>query len=504
MSISTQGVDAGQIETATSVTLFARWITWSVLIASTGYRALGLTRSLWWDEVYTAWAYVLRGPDTIRLATAYIPNNHTLFSWLTWATSGPFGLGEPVLRAWSFLPGTAASALLLVFAARRFGWTTAAVLSVSLALSPLHALLVTEARGYGLVLLSMTLLLLGATLRIEGSAVGGDLLLAGGTLIGALTIPTVAIPAAIFWLIALILGPRPGVRTFSLGAAVAAIGFWWYQPILPEITSRTTAVGSRHGAPPGLLDPLLGPVRLLGADAAVGLERLLPAPFVVLLLSFAVVVGLIVAYRSTRGIGLQLLLVPVGTIAVYGVLGMHLVPRYIGMLLPLTFLTMSIGLVSLASVLVERFGRGGRVGIAAVAAATVLSTLPQTLEANEPRQDFAGVAELTEQVGPDLVILGANDIGYRFYLRDLELRLLDDEPGLICNASEPAVFLEAATGPSPDLSDLTCLRDLGFQQVRFAQQSEPGFLTAWILDPRYDWQHAGSLPDDVDMGSEGS
>ena len=106
---------SAEVDDAPSPEPARRRLAVAVFVTLVASRLYGLGRSLWQDEAYTAWAYVVRGPDTIRLLDAYLPNNHLLYSWLTWQTSRVLGVTEPVLRLWAVVPALLVATLAIAW-----------------------------------------------------------------------------------------------------------------------------------------------------------------------------------------------------------------------------------------------------------------------------------------------------------------------------------------------------------------------------------------------------
>ena len=464
----------------------ARTATWGLVVAMTVWRATSLDRSLWWDEVYTAWAYVLRGPTTIRAAESYIANNHLLFSWLSWATAQPFGNSEVVLRLWAFLPGTAATVWACLWLGRRHGWSLAAILAGILALTPLHVQLTTEARGYGLVLLASVGLLIAGTNACERGAAHDDLLLAALALLGVATIPTFALPAAVVGLVVLGYRRHAPARPVLLGLVAAAAGWWWYAPVRAPILAGVTGVGARHGDAVGILDPVAAPARLLAAGTVTGVTERVPASgpgmaLIHLLLVVAVVGGGLRLVRRDRVLGLLVLLVPPGMVAMMGLLGMHLLPRYLAALFPAVAIALAVAVQDVAAALLRRWPRGAPVLLAALVLGWATVNLPALRAELQPRQDLSGVAELVDGAADATVVLARTEVAWSFYLRDHPTEVVEDEAMLadrVCDGQAPVWFVEPTVEPRPQPD---CLIAVGAVRHTLPQRAGPGALTVWWL-----------------------
>ncbi len=465
----------------------ARAIAWAFVVATAVLAASGLARSLWWDEVYTAWAYVLRGPDTIRDPSAYIANNHVLFSGLTWATSRLLGTSEVVLRLWAVVPGVAAMAWLTALVGRRLGWTIAAVTAGLLALSPLHLLLITEARGYGLVLLASVALLAGAA-----GAAGpqprwrDDLTLTVAAALGTATVASLALPAAVVAGTALLRRQRDRLRLLLLGVAAVAVVLAWYAPLLDPITASVGGVGARHGEQATLLSPLLAPARLLLlaplGDGPLGgvLSGGVGGVVASLLLAALVLAGGILAVRRDPDLGWPVLVLPPATVVASGLLGLHLLPRYLTGLLPAVVVAAAVALTALARAAHQRARRATGVAVSIAVLALALAAIPLLVAERSPRQALKDAAQVVADVDADQVLLTSDDVAWRYYLHDEPATVVapDELAAALCgDAGGTLVVVDpmlGAAGPPP------CADERGLVPITLPQRAEPGFQRVWV------------------------
>lgn len=444
-------------------------------------RLPGLGRSLWLDEVYTAWAYVLRGPGTIRDGAAYIPNNHVLFSWLTWGTSTVLGMGEVVLRVWALVPGLVAAAWLVWWIGGRVprtGWWVAAVATVLAAASPLHAMLVTEARGYGLVLLAATGTLIGGVEAVERARLRDDVVLAGSILVGLLTVPSFVVLAAVT--AAVVLSGRRLhhlLRLAVLAAGVGAITLVWYRPMLARIVADTTGVGARWGEPATVLSPLVDTPGLLVTPS---LGLLAGTSIATLLATVLLATGAVDLWQRDRWLSVTVAVVPAGSMLVLAAIGFHLLPRYVAYLLPHALVATAAGSVAAIDALARRSRP-----LASVVAGVALSIVfvggwdavgrAQTI----PRQDFLGVSRIADAIAPVTTITGDDHVGLRYYLRSHDPQVVTAPAqldALLCDAPGPVLYVAPVDGSGTDMS---CFELAGFEVHRLAQDSAPGYLEIW-------------------------
>ena len=145
-----------------------------------------LGTSFWHDETVTAFFYVDRGPRGIFFGH-YVPNNHVLFSLLSWATTGIVGHFEASYRIWSVLPALVSVAVIGWWAWRRFGPLTAVAVLIFATVAPLHLVLAPQARGYGLGFLAGAGMLVGAARAADSGSVSDVVVFAAFGLVGIWT-----------------------------------------------------------------------------------------------------------------------------------------------------------------------------------------------------------------------------------------------------------------------------------------------------------------------------
>jgi hypothetical protein len=446
-------------------------------------RSIGLRRSLWHDEAYTAWAYVERGPATIHAAEAYIPNNHLLFSYLAWLSSRGLGTSEVSLRLWSLIPGLAASVVLVRWVGRRLGWHVAFVTAGFMLVSPLHLALVTEARGYGLVLAASVGLLIGAVGASERDRGRDDATWFSSALVGCLTIPSFVVPVvATAGLLAGTPARRRWRRWTLLGGGAAVIVALWYQPLVQAILGRVDAVGSGWGVRAGPSAILWAPPALLGAPSVTHLLPGAPARMVEGAAVALVALGGWWLWRRDRPLAVIVILLPVLSLAFLAVLRFHLLARYVAYLYPAVAVASAAGLVAGVSWLAKRSRPATMVLVPlSVALLVVGGWRAVTASVTVPRQDFRSVAGLVAEVAPDEVVLASPHVGFTYYLTAHELLVIEDEVVLdqhLCRAEPPVLYLPPVDRPAPLLP---CLEQRGYVRYGWAQRSEPGTMTAWVL-----------------------
>jgi hypothetical protein len=444
-------------------------------------RVAGLGRSLWWDEAFTAHRYVRGGPSTLLDADLYVANNHVLFSALTWATTQVSGTSEPALRLWVVLPAFAGVALVVGWLWRRL---TPAVGLAALALftaSTLHATMSTEVRGYGLVLLTSSVLLVVACGSDRTPTWRDDLVMGAAGLAAMLTFPptvTVYLAHAGVSLLRREVGRlRLVVVTATAGAATALV----YAPLLGAMFDRADRVGSRFADPIRWWSPVIDPLRL---TATPSFEPLLggvgPLAVAVTVVLGVVGIATLLAGRQ-RALGWHLLAALGGSIGLLALVGFHLAERYLTFLLPHATVAAAVGLVAVLGGLRERPPAAAGWASVAVPVAVALVAVPTVWRSmTVPVQAFGDAAAAIEEEAPGVpIVVDRLHVGWAWYLDDREVGVAREQErldALVCDADGPVVF-----APDPDMGRLEpppCLTDDDAR--RFVQQREPGELVVYL------------------------
>ncbi|MTV27250.1 hypothetical protein FTX61_17790 [Nitriliruptoraceae bacterium ZYF776] len=428
---------------------------WALALAATGVllvwtRLTGLSRSLWWDEAYTANRYVPGGAEVILDPDRYSANNHVLYSLLSSWTAGVFGPDEAVLRLWVVLPALASVALVAWWCWRRLD-PALAVLTVALTTgSWLATRLHTEARGYGLVLLAASVLLVVPS-RAERDRVswGEDLAVAAAGAVGMLTFPPVVMLYLVHSGTWLLRRTVHRVRLVACTAAAGAVTFLVLRPLLSTMLAGADRVGSNHGDPVTWWSPVVAPLSLLGGQS---LDPLLPGGEVVASVA-AVVLGAIGLWWVARRLpeaAWHLVAALAGSVVLLGFLGFHVLDRYLAFLLPHVLVAVAAGVLALVDLAVR--GRPPRLRVTVVAVLLVGILVPGVLAAQDetslPRQNFADAAAGIEAVDPAVVVVRRLHVGYRWYLGRDAVTIVDDAAEAdeaFCDGPRPAVYV-----PDPD------------------------------------------------------
>jgi hypothetical protein len=439
------------------------------VVALVATRVTGMTRSLWWDEAFTAHRYVRGGTEVILDPDLYFANNHVLYSLLASWTSDLLWLGDAVIRVWVVVPALVGAGLVLWWAWRRLSPAVAVTATALLTISPLAARLQTEARGYGLVLLSASVLLVvtsrGADLPARWR---DDVVVAVAGAVGMLTFPPVVTLYLAHTGVWFLRRREQRWRLIVFTAAAGAVTFLVLRPLLATMLAGADRVGSRAADPITWWSPVIGPLQVLGGPS---FDPVLPGGAQVAAVVTVVlgVVGL-AALLDERGLGarhlevaLQLVAALGISVALLGFFGFALLDRYMALTFPAVVVAVAVGLVALV-----RLAAGGRPAVATAGTLVLLLLVAvpglaaARAETAEPRQNFAGAAAAIRESQPATVVVRRLHVGYAWYFDRLgidEVRTGDaaEADEAFCGGPRPAVYVpdpdsEPADGP-------TCLEE---------------------------------------------
>ena len=457
---------------AAAATLTTLWL-WT--------RVTGLSRSFWWDEVYTAHRFVAGGAEVIFDPERYSANNHVLFSLLGSWTTNLLGEGEVVLRLWVLGPALLATAVLVWLLWWRLGPPVAVLALGLVTFSVFAAVVQTEARGYALGTVAAAVLLAVTVTQAREATVGGDALAAVAGAVGMLSFPPVLmlyLSHAGVWLLT---RRSAKLRLVVFTAASGLVTALVLRPLLGTMLEGADRVGSRRADPVSWWSPVIEPLGLVGGR---GLEPMLPGPESVAFW-VAVLVGLLgigVALWRDRWLGVQLLAALAGTIVLLGVVGFHLRDRYIAFLLPHVVAAMAIGLAAAFGLFRQRHTVWGKAAVLVLLAAmAVPGLLAVQHETNQPLQNFKDAAAGIMAEEPATVVMRSAHVGYRYYLEREVFVLADDQAEadeLFCDGERPAVYVPNPDREPPD--GPTCLDEA--RQEGAPDRSPDGEIRWYVLD----------------------
>jgi riboflavin transporter FmnP len=231
---------------------------WTTLVGSALCLAwsllFGLDLSLWHDEVATVLHYISKGPQAIFVGAD--PNNHMLFSLVTWASTTLSATTEFAYRFWSVIPAAVAVGLAFFWLKAKTGIVTATAFLTLTAVNPLFISLVRQARGYGMTSLFVLMMIGAAWHATAPSSLPRTLWPVGiWATLAIFTLPQAALP---FLALLLVLFPTHRWRVLALGGGVAGSSLLWYLGNLNGLIDR---VGVGFGAPLPWYGFLNGPIK---------------------------------------------------------------------------------------------------------------------------------------------------------------------------------------------------------------------------------------------------
>jgi hypothetical protein len=444
-------------------------------------RLTGLTRSLWWDEAFTANRYVRLGPEAIFDPTLYSANNHVLYSLVAHLSARWWGPEEWVLRLGVLVPSLLAVGLLVWLLWRRVG-PPAAVLALALVVaSPLAVALHTEARGYGLVLLAATVLLAVPVVQHDRPTWGGDLAVALAGVAAMLSFaPAVAVYLAHTgaWLV---LRGAHRVRLVVLTALAGAVTAVTLRGLLPVMLDGADRVGSRHAEPLRWWSPFVAAV---DQQVSRGLQAALPGPawLATGITLAAAALGVVVLLGRDRPLGVHVTVAVLAPVALLALLGFHPIDRYLAFLMPQALTAVAVGGAAACGALGAGRSRAPAIAVGVMTGLLLLGGVPRVQAyTSVPMQDFKSVAAGVEEEDAEVIAMRRLHVGYAWYLDREELTLVDEVEDLeeaFCEGPRPAVYV-----PDPDREPPggppACIGEA--EQIAFEIQRDPGEQVYFVL-----------------------
>jgi SAM-dependent methyltransferase/4-amino-4-deoxy-L-arabinose transferase-like glycosyltransferase len=384
-------------------------------------RLIDMQTGFWDDEAATVMRYINKGPAGIYSSANYTPNDHILYSLLSWVTVGILGHHEADYRIWSVFPAMLSAGLLVLWARRRLGRATALALAAVLLTAPYLLYETVQARGYGLAQLGIVLVLI-AVLEIEehGPRRWSLATLATGIVVGPGAHAMSAV--GVFCAVAFLLRRRDLRRAVLKASAVGAIGLAVIvAPLAPAMVDQAlkwfvagphtrSAAISKARPPLRVTAPFTGPAGLgmytgelletgkinivCGTECAPAAETARwDAPLLVL----AMVGALALWWRRRRGVLGCLLVTLVGGFAIPTIAHVYAADRFVLYLLPAYALLAAVGLGALFTEAARR-SLAPRPLLATIALATLVFGTLRLNQVNErwnhhPPVDYKGMAD---------------------------------------------------------------------------------------------------------------
>jgi O-antigen/teichoic acid export membrane protein/SAM-dependent methyltransferase len=474
-------------------------------------RLIDMQISLWDDEAATVVQYINRGPAGIYSSANYTPNDHILYSLLSWMTVGVLGRTEPTYRIWSVFPAILSAVLLVVWARRRLGRATGLALAAMLLTAPYLLYETVQARGYGLAQLGMVLVLIAA-IEIEehGPRRWSLAALASGIVVGPAShaMTAVGVVCVIAFLRRRRDLRRPVLKASAIGGVCLAV---IVAPLAPAMVSqaqkwfiagphdtRSAAIKSQRPPLPAS-SPVVGPIDL-GIYTGELLETgkiktscstrcLSPAkaalPDAPLLI--CAILGVVALWwRRRRGLLGCLLVALVGGFALPTLARSYVAPRFVLYLLPAYALLAAVGIAAVLTWAARR-RIASKSALAALALAALIFGGLRMYEVNEswgqrPGIDYRGMADAFAGTGiPHAVTNAPPNVAYglTYYLGSkvsyAKPALLREE---LCGSSAPFAFVQLAFAITPE--ERNCLVARGASSLDF-HGSGNQLLRLWVI-----------------------
>lgn len=451
-------------------------------------RTSGLELSLYHDEIVTVTQYVHGGPESIFFGR-YLPNNHPLFSVITWMTWSFAGDSELVFRFWSVVPAVTIGVVFVVWVLRRWGAVPGLAVAVLITTSPLIGSLSVLARGYGLAMLAVGVSVIAGIEGVTRSRRSLLVLSIAGATGAALTLPVLALTATGLVLTLLLVAPDHR-RTVLVAAGIAgAVCAIWYAPLVDDLL-RTSGqefgeVLPWHGPVSGPLEHLLFPtfrVLLAGPSSVTMQHPVDPAGARFAWFGVGGFLGAAGMFRIWRGDRrtAMLLIVPVAVTFAGLTLGRFFVePRFASPLFFPVALVVALGIdgTIMRTRDALRPTVAGAWGAAGVA--LVIAVLPAFQEmTGRPIEAFAPAGQLVSTLEGPVVTNSQRPTGLRYYI-DREVSILTgaELEELLCSAEGPFVFIEHPLLAEP--VDTACLRARDAHRSRLLQRDRGEHIDVW-------------------------
>jgi 4-amino-4-deoxy-L-arabinose transferase-like glycosyltransferase len=198
----------------------------TIALIGVALRAIYLTQPMRYDEAVT-YMYFVRLDWADALSTYTYPNNHLFHTALAKAAASVFGAGPAVLRLPAFLAGAALPVATYVMVRLLYDGRAALMASALIATSGTLVMYSANARGYTIVALAFTLLVIQAVRLMRGAPPHEWIAFAVIATLGLWAIPVMLYPlgAVVAWYIlnAWVDGRTPELRRLWIALGITAI-----------------------------------------------------------------------------------------------------------------------------------------------------------------------------------------------------------------------------------------------------------------------------------------
>lgn len=435
------------------------------------------------DEISTLVEFVRPGPRTI-LTGAYIPNNHELYSLLGWASTSLFGESETVLRLGAAIPFIAGVVVVTAWLHVRLGALTGLLFMFLATASPLLLDLSRQARGYGLAVLAMSIVVVAA-LELERSPRRWPIIaLCVAGVAGTWTLPHFAIAFLTIGSVLLLdRRLRPHVA-LGLGLSVVAI-VAWYAPHVDDILDSSR---QEYGVSISSAWILTAPIDQTLVPAVALLDDAFIRPTFASLIAVAAFLVLMAASPLLRDRETALIMCAgvVTTILAFWVTDTRIVPRFFSFLLVPLFMLVASGSATLLQPLRRaRPTVRSAVVIATLTALTLVAVPRLFTVTRQPREALREAAAVIDELGPATTPVFAyvphpNDI--EFHLGRAVLRPRTPSAAQrVCNEPGDALLVVQLWVLEP--VEIPCTERTGTRHVRLKQYARGDAIDVWLIPP---------------------
>jgi hypothetical protein len=455
-----------------------------------------LTTSLWNDEAYSAMTFIDRGPITM-FTGYYDPNNHLLFSLVTWATTNLAGRSEVAYRIASVVPALGAVGLVVAWVRHRLRPIAAAIVIVLATMSSVHLVLSPQGRGYGIGFLAGAGMLVGA-MAVCDRARNRDLVSFGAFgVLGIWTLPQFAVTFVAHAAVLFAIRPDLRRRIVVTTTVVTAASLAFYASVLSQLartsqhdyglaklpwSSWVTGTYSHLGKPtlaPFLPDPLTrGPWLAL------------------LFLGFGALGARWLLHNGERALLLLIVVPPTLVYVVLVVTRVGFASRYTSFLLFHVIVVLALGIAE-AWDLVQPFVL--RAALAAVSLALVAVAAHNAIEHTRtlPYENAKRVKQIVDATSKDAFVFtnSTRAFALQYYIGGKRLRTRATLAGSgflpgwawpgwakeqFCTRPPPLVYIdhESPLAPKPDMH---CLIDRNATHI-YVGPNLRGSMDVWILE----------------------
>lgn len=448
------------------------------LVAS---RTVGIGQSFWTDEITAVEEFIRAGPSEILGGRNL---SHELYGLLAWLTSTVVGESEIALRLWSVLPFIAGVALVTAWLHERMGALSALAYLFLATVSPLLLDITRQARGYGLVFLAMSVLVVAGLEARRSRRTVALLAFCAGGIAGTMTLPQFGI--AFVAAGAVLLGVAPLRRRTAgfLAISLVAIAVF-YAPHLGEVRDASRI---EDGVQIDTLWLLTAPIDQVLLPALIWIDGTALVAGVVWL---PAVLGalLVMAYSPLARRPSTALLLGAGPVATVVVLWLgqaYVIPRYLSYLLVPLFVLLATGAAALPERVATRSALVPAtlcVVVAAVLAIRFVELAPELMRLPREANRDAAEAVLAREPPPRSVLaFMRNPRNLEHYLgRQVVLLSAGEVSDRVCASAEPVAYV---TQPfAIPRVELACLGRPGVEHYRFQQYARGGEMNVWLVPP---------------------